>query len=310
MIPRTVANRFADRMGVDLHIAQQEIVLLYALDALASQGILEKLVFKGGTYLRIMVTGDVGRLSEDLDFTNQGLPEDPERELTAAFAPEHYGVRFRIVEPYRTARRNWACQVRYSHEWDEGQFRLEISFREMPFLPPRKWAPLPQPYFAALPFVPPEIPSLWVEEALAEKLRAIQQRATERDLYDAMRYGRRGFNPDLVRLLAVAKLWNDREAFDPDRVLGTLSQGRREWPDLERLIGRVRRRNWNEDAAEAARRFRFLRDLTPFERGLVADARRHSMRKELQDRLAIYALPSGGKPPAGGPTSSVAGRLN
>jgi len=31
MIPRTVANRFANRMGVDLHIAQQEVVLLYAL---------------------------------------------------------------------------------------------------------------------------------------------------------------------------------------------------------------------------------------------------------------------------------------
>jgi len=81
VIPRPVANRFANVMGVDLHIAQQEIVLLYALDALAERGVLDRLVFKGGTYLRMMVTGDVGRLSEDLDFTNRDLPEDPEADL-------------------------------------------------------------------------------------------------------------------------------------------------------------------------------------------------------------------------------------
>ena len=77
MIARSVANRFANVMGVDLHIAQQEVVLLYALDALAAHGVLDRLVFKGGTYLRMMVTGDVGRLSEDLDFTNRNLPDDP-----------------------------------------------------------------------------------------------------------------------------------------------------------------------------------------------------------------------------------------
>jgi predicted nucleotidyltransferase component of viral defense system len=299
MIPRAVANRFADRMGVDLHIAQQEIVLLYALDALASHRVTEKLVFKGGTYLRMMVTGDVGRLSEDLDFTNRGLPDDPEPELAAAFTTDHYDVRFRIFEPYRTSRGSWACQVRYSHEWDAGQFRLEISYRETPFLPPQTWAPVEQPYFKALPFTPPEIPSLRVEEALAEKLRAIQQRATERDLYDAVRYGSRGFQPELVRLLAVAKLWNDREAFDPDRVLRTLMEGRREWPDLERLIGRRRWRNWNRECAETARRFRFLRELTGFERNLIADARRHLMKKELQERLEFYALPSGRRSESG-----------
>jgi len=293
MIPRTAANRFANVMGVDLHLAQQEIVLLYALSALGQGGVLDRVVFKGGTYLRMMVTGDVGRLSEDLDFTNRDLPDDPETILTEAFAPEHFGVEFRVLDPYRTARRNWACRVRYRHEWDEGQFRLEISYREVPFLPPGRWPPLPQPYFSALPFVPPEIPSLRVEEALAEKLRAIQQRATERDLYDAIRYAHKGFDEGLVRLLAVAKLWNEREAFDPARVLATLAEGRRDWPDLDRLIGRTRRRDWNREAGEASRRFAFLLALTPFERALVADGRRHALREELIDRLSTYALARG-----------------
>ncbi len=288
MIPRSAANRFADRMGVDLHIAQQEVVLLYALDALHSTGVLGCLVFKGGTYLRFMVTGDAGRLSEDLDFTNLGLPEDPEPLFRKSLEATHHGVTFSVIEPYRTSRRNWACRVGYRHPWDEGEFRLEISYREPPFLSPRLWAPLPQLYFDALPFVPPQIPCLRVEESLAEKLRAIQQRATERDLYDAIRYGRKGFDEALVRLLAVGKLWNDREGFDPEKILRTLAEGRKEWPDLERLIGRSRRRDWNREVAAAGRRFAFLRDMTPFERGLSDDARRHLHGPELRRRLRAY----------------------
>lgn len=53
-------------------------------------------------------------------------------------------------------------------------FRLEISYREPPFLPPKRWRPLPQVYFASLPFSAPELPCLPREEAIAERLRAIQ----------------------------------------------------------------------------------------------------------------------------------------
>ncbi len=289
MIPRTAANRFANRMGVDLHIAQQEVVLLYALDALATHRVVDRLVFKGGTYVRMMVTGDAGRLSEDLDFTNNGLPEDPRALLDDAFAAPHFGVQFQVVDPYRTAARNWACGVEYTHEWDRGRFRFEISYRETPFLPPRRWRPLDQLYFSDLPFPVPEIPSLRLEEAIAEKLRAIQQRATERDLYDAARYGQKGFDQDLVRLLAVGKLWNDRQALNPEEILRTLADGRKEWPDLERLIGRARRQNWNRLTAEAARRFAFLRQLTPFECELISDVRRHQLRTKLEHALDRYA---------------------
>ncbi len=291
MIPRSAANRFANRMGVDLHIAQQEVVLLYALHVLATHHLTERLVFKGGTYVRMMVTGDAGRLSEDLDFTSNGLPEDPRTLLDEAFELPHFGVRFRVADPYRTAARNWACGVEYAHEWDEGRFRLEISYREAPFLPAQRWRPLRQLYFPELPFPVPEIPSLRLEEAIAEKIRAVQQRATERDLYDAIRYGRRGFDQELVRLLAVGKLWNDRQALDPDRVLRTLAEGRKEWPDLERLIGRARRQNWNHLTAQTARRFRFLKDLTPLERALLLDARRHLLRSRLERALQPYLQP-------------------
>jgi len=291
VIPRNEANRFANVMGVDLHLAQQEVVLVYALETLSARGVADRLVFKGGTYLRLMVTGDTGRLSEDLDFTNLSLPVDPEPVLTEAFSEPRHGITFRVHDPYRTEGRNWACSVRYAHEWDDGQFRLEVSYREPTMLPPRRWSPSVQTYFKALPFVPPEIPCLRLEEGLAEKLRAIQQRATERDLYDAVRYAKKGFDEPLVRLLAVAKLWSAREGFDPERIVSVLRAGRREWPDLDRLIGRSRRRDWNRETGQAAERFEFLRQLTPFERALIEDARRHALRAQLRDELSRYVDP-------------------
>jgi hypothetical protein len=86
MIPRAVANRFPNVMGVDLHIAQQEVVLLYALDALAKQGTIEHLVFKGGTYVRMMVTscGVNSRKQSVLTFARP----DPERAPTPSVAPK------------------------------------------------------------------------------------------------------------------------------------------------------------------------------------------------------------------------------
>ncbi len=163
MIPRNVANRFANVMGVDRHIAQPEIVRLHALRTLHDAGMLDRTVFTGGTYLRTMVTGDVGRLSEDLDFTNAGRPDDPRPPIEAAFAAARHGAASDVVAPYRTERRNWGCEVGYRHEWDRGTFRLQVSYREAPFLPPARWSPLPQPYFRSSPFPMFEIASLRVE---------------------------------------------------------------------------------------------------------------------------------------------------
>jgi predicted nucleotidyltransferase component of viral defense system len=293
MIPRTEANWAAHDAGLDLHLVQQEVVLLYALDALASRGVAEALALKGGTYLRWMVMGESGRLSEDLDFTNLELPPDPRDRFDVAFAEPHHGVRFTVRDPYRTAPGNWACTVQYDHGWDRGTFLLEIRYRDRPFLPTVLARPASRRWFRALPFALPALRCLRLEESLAEKLRAVQQRATERDLYDLILYATKGFDLPLVRLLTVAKLWSDREEFQPTVVLRTLRAGRREWPELERLVGPKRARNWNREIASVAARFAFLTELLPFERELAADCRRHRLRDELERRLAAVPPPRG-----------------
>jgi predicted nucleotidyltransferase component of viral defense system len=294
MIPRIEANWAAHDSGADLHLIQQEMVLVYALESLGRAGVLPRLAFKGGTYLRLMVTGDSGRLSEDLDFTNVGLAPDPTGVLEAAFAQGGVGVEFRVKDPYRTAPGNWACAVEYAHDWDKGRFLLEIRYRDAPFLPTVPTTPLPRRWFRLLPFAPPAVPCLRLEEAMAEKVRAVQQRATERDLYDLMLYARKGFDPALVRLLATAKLWSDHEPFRPSEVLAALAKGRKAWTELDRLVGRTRRRDWNRELADTAGRYGFLSALTPFEVDLAEDARRHRREGDLRRRLDEVPPPRAG----------------
>lgn len=278
-------NRFAYQTHADLHVAQQDVVLLYALDLLKERGVLKALAFKGGTYLRKMILGNAGRFSEDLDFTAlDGFPEDPTNLFRDAFGKPHHGVQFELQEPEFTAN-NFRAIVAYKHDWDEGTFTLEVSYRERPFLKVEEQVPVAQMYFKELPFRPPLVPCLQLPEALAEKLRATQQRASERDVYDIVEYSKKGFRAELVRLLAVAKLWNSREPFDADRLLSRLGEGRKDWPDLRRLLGKKDKTDWNAEAKKASERFSFLRDLTPFEKRIIADARRHDLDKDLSAEI-------------------------
>ena len=52
-----------------LPVAERDVVLTYVLRILADAGLLERLIFKGGTCVRKVFLGRTGRFSEDLDFT-------------------------------------------------------------------------------------------------------------------------------------------------------------------------------------------------------------------------------------------------
>lgn len=278
-------RRFAHQSHVDLHVAQQDVVLLYALDLLRERAILPRLAFKGGTYLRKMILGQQGRFSEDLDFTALRIARSPEALFRSAFQSAHHGVRFTLEGAYSTER-GWATLVSYKHAWDEGQFKLEVSYREKPSLPVVERVPLDQLYVPDLPFTLPSIQCLQMAEALAEKLRATQQRATERDLYDVIQYSKTKFKPEVVRLVTTVKLWNDHEPFDAEQILATLSAGRKNWRGLLNLVGRKDQTDWNAESQKAAARFEFLRNPTAFERRLIADHRRHALATDLGAAIA------------------------
>ena len=72
MIEKRLVQWYAADVGVDLDVAEREIVLTYVLRILSDQGLLDRLVFKGGTAIRKLYLGGMGRFSLDLDFTAVG----------------------------------------------------------------------------------------------------------------------------------------------------------------------------------------------------------------------------------------------
>lgn len=57
MIEKRLVQWYAADAGVDLDIAEREIVLTYVLRVLADQGLLAQLAFKGGTAIRKLILG-------------------------------------------------------------------------------------------------------------------------------------------------------------------------------------------------------------------------------------------------------------
>jgi predicted nucleotidyltransferase component of viral defense system len=184
LIAPKFVDLYARNAGLrDKLIAERDVVLTYALRALLDEGVMDHLAFKGGTCLRKIFFGSSGRFSEDLDFTIASeLSEDDT---------------------------SFGGDVLYRHDWnDGGRFRLQVSLRERPTLPPAAQPLQPQGYFAQLEFEPFAVRALAPIEVIAEKVRASYQRAKVRDLYDLYRFAPTPFDGELLRRLARSG-WND-----------------------------------------------------------------------------------------------------
>lgn len=84
MLQQKFVDLFARGSDVALPVAERDVVLTYVLRVLADAGLLEQLVFKGGTCVRKVFLGRAGRFSEDLDFTAPKIPDPEDLILTIA----------------------------------------------------------------------------------------------------------------------------------------------------------------------------------------------------------------------------------
>jgi predicted nucleotidyltransferase component of viral defense system len=278
MIADKFVDLYARNSGLrDKLVAERDVVLTYALAALIDGGVMADLAFKGGTCLRKLVFGSSGRFSEDLDFTlASDQPEDDVLlRVVEAFNRTHHGITFTFDEYYKTDdNASFGGDVSYRHDWnDHGHFRLQVSLRERPTLPVAARPMQSQGYFAQLELAPPAVRTLAPIELIAEKVRAAFQRAKVRDLYDLHRFAATPFDAELLRRLAVLKLWQVRDPFDPELFFARLRDGRYDWEDLKRLLHANERLDPEEVLRSVESRFAVLRNLTELERDIIADAR-------------------------------------
>lgn len=267
-------------------------MLTYLLQFPAEHGILEKLVFKGGTCLRKMFVGARGRFSADLDFTasEEHDHEDLILGMMEVFEKPFHGIQFSIPEGgcYETQDGlSWGVTPVYAHDWnaDGGtEIKLQISRREIPTLSPTLREQRRQSCFRHLPFMPVDIRCLALPEIIAEKIRACYQRGKARDVYDLGMFAVQPLDQPLIRRLVVLKLWQARDAFDPAALMAAFKDERAfDWNDLERLVRRDQPVNPDRIIAGCLRGFAFLADLTERERALAKD--RYQRERTLWEQL-------------------------
>lgn len=287
---RQIAARSGARDLVNVEI---EVILTYLLQLFHDRNLTEHLAFKGGTMLRKMIFGARGRLSTDLDFTRRSeiTVDDLTMMMLEALAQPYEGIQFRFDRDkdwYVTEDSCAANPVCFHAENDRGiKIKLQVSVREQPILPVIELPQLDQDYFRLLPFAPAAIPCLALEEVVAEKIRAASQRSKIRDLHDLAEISARPLNRELIRALAVLKLWHsggpgldfarfrqrveDRRGYDIADLQHLLRRG--EQPELVAMIAKV------------IERYQYLGMLTELEAILVADERR-LLRDEAQQLTA------------------------
>jgi predicted nucleotidyltransferase component of viral defense system len=290
---RQVAARSGAR---DIGNVEIDVILTHLLQLLHEKGLMEHLAFKGGTMLRKMVFGSRGRLSTDLDFTRRtelGL-DDVMLMLLDALSQPYHGLEFRFdrnKDWYLTDEGCAANPVCSHVDNPRGvKIKLQISTREKPIMPVVAQGQLPQDYFRLLAFAPTDIPCLALEEAIAEKVRAASQRSKIRDLYDLNELSIRPFNRDLVRGLAVLKLWTSGgQGLNFDTFRQSIEGGADyDVADLRNLL----RKDQTPDLPTMIRRviegFQFLGMLNEPERALTADRalRLRAEAQALQQALA------------------------
>ena len=292
MIEKRLVQWYASDSGIDLDIAEREIVLTYVLRIMSDQGLLPHLAFKGGTAIRKLHLGSRGRFSLDLDFTaiNNIDPETLILDLVGALHDQtYYGVTFSIPSAdYYATPTSAGAEIIYQHGWvTDGRFGIQVSFRAEPILPIVDSPLLSERYFDWLGVDRPEIPSLDLHEIIGEKVRAAAQRNRVRDLFDLYQFTIRQFDRPIVRRIAVIKCWETNFAFDPEIFLTSLRDGNFDWLDLRRLI----RRGWDIQPEEIIDQvqtgFGFLTDLTSKEAVLAGDPyrRQHEVYHLLVDGL-------------------------
>jgi predicted nucleotidyltransferase component of viral defense system len=294
MLTANDLRKVAARSGArDIGNVEIDVILTHLLQLFMDKGVMNHLAFKGGTMLRKMVFGPRGRLSTDLDFTcRTDIPvDDLMMMMLETLSAPYHGLSFRFDRD-----RDWyltddGCAANpvcfHDHNTKGVKIKLQVSMREKPVMPVVPAAQIEQEYFRLLGFVPAAIPSLAFEEVVAEKIRAASQRSKIRDLHDLAEIASRALNRDLVRTLAVLKLWNSGgPGLDYDRLCDRVKDGRDyDISDLANLLRKDQRPDLNGMIRRVIDYYRFLGDLSDREQVLVADGGQR-YRKEAESLIA------------------------
>ena len=277
LIEKRFVDYYASSSGVDRQVAERDVVLSYILKMMSEDGIIENLAFKGGTCLRKIYLGRVGRFSEDLDFTLIGYDLTGLEQRFTSFVEKSRGYGFTLS--FDNLRKSWggsfACDVTYIHEWNSGEFEFEVSLREDPILEVLNRSIKDESYFKYTEFRPFKVPCMQLEEVLSEKIRATYQRTTARDVWDLYQYATRPYDQDLVKRLTVIKFWNDGSEYDPGVLLDKINTMKIDFSEVEYLLKNKEHPREEEIKSRITSNYNYLKELDKDLVKILGDTRKH-----------------------------------
>jgi uncharacterized protein len=287
MVPKAFVRQYAVSQQIDETVADQEIVLHYALALLNEIGLVGAgaggatagpLLFKGGTALRKCVFGSTGRFSQDIDLdaTSHHSYEDEIDSALNTHRPYH-GITFDIDTFRHSEDGNFSGTIAYNHAGGSGHFELQISYRLDPILEPRQLDLVPQTYLKHVECGIPSLFGLDPYEMIGEKIMACNRRGiggSSKDIYDLFLWAQRPFDDRLVRRLAVLKAWTDhrtKRRYDPNEFLAAILPRNFRWTDISRLVPRGQGTDHERICATVRSRLGFMANCDPQEQALITD---------------------------------------
>ncbi|KLR62288.1 hypothetical protein IMCC26207_104138 [Actinobacteria bacterium IMCC26207] len=227
-------------IGVD--VATLDVAQDFLLAHLHAAGMFDLVVFKGGTALRKLFAGTAGRFSTDIDLAIATPDEDRRTvaDLVAETIDDASAGPFR----YRVENRRGRWLIHVDTDLANVAMPLKLDVGPPCWLAPDVRSFVPVPIHDRFDFALPDLPTMSLEENLAEKVARLNRVAAARDASDlvwaATTTPFSGTDRNVVRRLAVLKIWVDvnglnghwhptssTAAFDPSLWLRT----GREWDD-------------------------------------------------------------------------------
>jgi predicted nucleotidyltransferase component of viral defense system len=242
MLTRTQIQRLAQRNHIGMQAQERDYLqhLLLMLFYARSQ----KLIFKGGTALRLVYRG--ARYSEDLDFSAITSEEPVAASRRIAELRGLWQAVMADLRDFGAAaeiRNFWEGEIGFSFDMSyqgplydgrdrsKGKVRIDVSLRDEPSVTRREL--MRSEYDDVRPFV---VTVLSPEHLLAEKVRALLVRAKPRDLYDIWLLVAQGIELDAGLIEQKLKLY--QMSLTPAVVEAALAQARTDWErDLRPLLG-------------------------------------------------------------------------
>ena len=177
MLNRENLEKFTKLYQTDIENAAREYCQHLFLSFLYQQPEAEKLLFKGGTALRVILKSP--RFSEDLDFTGSGILQETIEELFAQTLSEieRTGIKVDIVEAKKTTGGYLGIATFFLHDL-KIKTQIEVSLRNEKRLKGIRTL-IQSDYLPAYTLV-----HLPLEDIINGKLEALFSRKKPRDFYD------------------------------------------------------------------------------------------------------------------------------